>query len=518
MLTLSKGKYLFVPHSPSSQPHQDLRAIPSIETLQQELAGILLTAGAQAGVRVILTELDREPRLEFMLPDTQQARDMLSGFAQKGVYCADPDSGRRLSQLAAVQRVLFYRSILVRGRIIHGPLSGIVVCFGAQDTATDVAFPDARFGVHPANAQLAGQMVAVRNGLLEHIAHSAPPQRLDVVYTWVDGSDSNWFEKRRKYNPDMPAADAEHHARFDNNDELMYSLRALFRYFNGLGRVYLVTDAQIPIFMGEFADKVTIIDHADIMPQSVVRPTFNSHVIESCLHRISGLSEHYLYLNDDFLFARPSGPMDFFDPEGRGKCFFSNRSFIPKGEITDKTLAVDVAAINLRNLLAAKYNHTITRKFQHAPVSLKKSVLYDMETTFHQAFADLRRNRFRAHNDLSPSGSFYLHYALMTGQVIPSTIRYRYYETSAKTLFLKLLKLSVETDIQRPTVHCINATGDRSMSGLNTWALRSQMGALYPPERSPYPINTGLDKLRHKTLNGLLSVWRTYRKMFKNNA
>ena len=59
----------------------------------------------------------------------------------------------------------------------------------------------------------------------------------------------------------------------------------------------------------------TLVDHAAILPPDAL-PTFNSHAIESALHRVPDLAEHFVYLNDDFFLGRPLGPETFFSPAG----------------------------------------------------------------------------------------------------------------------------------------------------------------------------------------------------------
>jgi hypothetical protein len=44
-------------------------------------------------------------------------------------------------------------------------------------------------------------------------------------------------------------------------------------------------------------------------------PTFNSLAIESHIHRIPGLSKHFIYMNDDFLFLNKVELKDFYTKE-----------------------------------------------------------------------------------------------------------------------------------------------------------------------------------------------------------
>lgn len=41
-------------------------------------------------------------------------------------------------------------------------------------------------------------------------------------------------------------------------------------------------------------------------------PTFSSPAIESHIHRISGLSQKFIYLNDDVMFGKDVWPDDFY--------------------------------------------------------------------------------------------------------------------------------------------------------------------------------------------------------------
>ena len=51
--------------------------------------------------------------------------------------------------------------------------------------------------------------------------------------------------------------------------------------------------------------KLRWITHKEFMPKEYL-PTYNSAAIELNLHRIEGLSENYLYFNDDVYLIRDS--------------------------------------------------------------------------------------------------------------------------------------------------------------------------------------------------------------------
>ena len=143
---------------------------------------------------------------------------------------------------------------------------------------------------------------------------------IDAVYTWVDGTDPAWLERKRaaleqNLGHPMPEAAADD-LRFVGHDELRHSLRSLEQYAPWIRHVYLVTDGQRPDWLREDSEWVTVVDHRDIAPPGTVLPTFNSQAIEVNLHRIDGLSEHFLYFNDDMFLSSPVQPELFFHANG----------------------------------------------------------------------------------------------------------------------------------------------------------------------------------------------------------
>ncbi len=141
---------------------------------------------------------------------------------------------------------------------------------------------------------------------------------IDVVYTWVDGSDPAWIERREQRRREV---DDAHPAglrdeRFRSLDELRYSLRSIHAHAPWVNHIWLVTDDQVPDWLDAGQPGLTVVSHRDIFRDPAHLPTFNSHSIEANLHRIPGLSDHFLYLNDDVLLGREVSPRLFFTPAG----------------------------------------------------------------------------------------------------------------------------------------------------------------------------------------------------------
>lgn len=145
---------------------------------------------------------------------------------------------------------------------------------------------------------------------------------IDFVVTWVDGDDPIWRAQKEQYEREIGIV-REHkdngEARYRDWDLFVYWFRAVEKYAPWVRHVYLVTCGQIPEWLNLKAPKLKLVDHRDFIPQSYL-PTFNCNVIELNLHRIEGLSEHFVYFNDDVFLMRPCQPEDFFQAGQPNHC------------------------------------------------------------------------------------------------------------------------------------------------------------------------------------------------------
>ncbi|MBM7768255.1 stealth conserved region 3 domain-containing protein [Glutamicibacter nicotianae] len=265
---------------------------------------------------------------------------------------------------------------------------------------------------------------------------------IDVVYTWVDDTDPEWKERKNQH---LPAEERLHplatsEVRFRNRDELKYSIRSVRTFAPWVNKIYIVTDAQRPSWLIDNSD-IEVIDHRELFPDSESTPTFNSHAIESVLHRIPGLSEHFLYLNDDVMFMRYQDPETFFHSNGIAKFF---QSPVKIADLEDKTEPHMWAAINNRRILASLFGRNITQSMLHTPHAHRKSVLCEVEQKFSDIFATVRSNRFRASTDISLLSSFAQYYGYFTGKYLPGSIRYTYCAIGSSTSRQRFRELALE--------------------------------------------------------------------------
>lgn len=156
-------------------------------------------------------------------------------------------------------------------------------------------------------------------------------EKIDLVYLWVDGNDTELKQKRLYWQNQYGAKinqQATDKCRFIDNQELKYSLRSVEKYAPWINNIYIITDNQIPKWLDTNNEKIHIIDHKDIMPAETL-PTFNACAIETCICNIKKLSEQFLLANDDTFFADYTDPSFFFTEKGYPIFRVSNR-ILPK--------------------------------------------------------------------------------------------------------------------------------------------------------------------------------------------
>jgi hypothetical protein len=188
----------------------------------------------------------------------------------------------------------------------------------------------------------------------------APARAVDVVYTWVNGSDPAFRDALARRKAEWELVDAEKRGdghgngesgakssdenelgakrrdvaanltasnltknRFDDHDELRYSLRSVWMHAPWIRNVIVVTNGQIPSWLNLTHPKVRVVTHAEIFPNAEHLPTFSSHAIEMHLHSIPGISKTFLYMNDDFFLGADVGYDDFYTEAKGTKVYLS---------------------------------------------------------------------------------------------------------------------------------------------------------------------------------------------------
>ena len=145
---------------------------------------------------------------------------------------------------------------------------------------------------------------------------------VDVVIPWVDGGDPQLAGKRKAYLPangNNPNPGA-HPTRFASVNEIRYCVLSILKFAPFVRNIFIVTDGQVPklyddikTWFPERLDSIRIVDHTEIFEGfEQYLPTFNSISIGNMVWQIKGLSENFVYFNDDLFLIRPITPDQWF--------------------------------------------------------------------------------------------------------------------------------------------------------------------------------------------------------------
>ncbi len=276
---------------------------------------------------------------------------------------------------------------------------------------------------------------------------------IDMVFSWVDGSDVEFLRERaRRMQTYVVGEGDDSEARYRQIDELKYALRSVYLFAPWVRRIFICTDSRPPAWLAKHP-KVTVVRAEDMFADTEVLPTYNSHAVESQLHRIPGIAEHFLYSNDDMFFGRPLSPDLFFSPGGVTK-FVEAGTRIGLGESDPSRSGFENAARVNRALLHERFGKVTTRHLEHCAAPLRRSVMAELEATFPDEFRRTAASRFRSATDISVTNSLYHYFALLTGRAVVQTdAKVKYIETTLQRALPAMKRLLKRRDMD---MFCLN--------------------------------------------------------------
>lgn len=292
---------------------------------------------------------------------------------------------------------------------------------------------------------------------------------VDLVCPWVSGQDPKHREKRdywlqqcglppRLFNPDV---------RYVEEDELRYALRSVEKFAPWVRKVFIVTDDQVPPWLDRSNPRVEIVDHRQIIDARFL-PTFNTKVIINSLQNIPGLSEHFIYTNDDCFFGQPCRKEDFFTMKRGGG--IAMKIMFPQREKNFDSWIVPAHLVNhdpLARLWMSSYNSLkvlleLRRPWQkiryvdsHQTQPMIKSELQSAVREFPREHQETAARRFRSVHDISFI-SIARYRALARGTAVLGFVPHTFfpYERDLRSYTCETL----------PTLFCINAgLGEESL-------------------------------------------------------
>ena len=155
---------------------------------------------------------------------------------------------------------------------------------------------------------------------------------IDFVYTWVNGSDPDFVDEITKYKQQEGIEDVsfenerQSNNRYADFDQIKYSIRSVEKYAPWVNHIYIVTNGQVPTWLNTNHPDITIVTHAEIWRYPEHLPNFQSGAIEANLHRIEGLTDKFVYFNDDFGLIAETCPSDFYTKEDGYKLYAERKT------------------------------------------------------------------------------------------------------------------------------------------------------------------------------------------------
>jgi hypothetical protein len=315
---------------------------------------------------------------------------------------------------------------------------------------------------------------------------------IDIVYTWV--KDDEEFNKEKNYWSELFNYNKVFQVgRYNENEELKYSIRSVYKNFPYFRNIYvIVKDGQKPDYL-KFDDRLKLVNHSEIIPKEYL-PTFNSMAIEAYIHHIEGLSEHYIYFNDDLFVLQKLGVDYFIDKEGI-PIMCDNRDFCYKkfdrNSLYKEYSFSDGQAFNNYLLDYLVEPEKCRPHIAHIPKIYRRSYDYVIEETFKQYyFKDSLLNHTNIY-DLTGSSKFRRNYNLFLNAFIKPYLYKKWFGCKSKEFSEEYVTLRKNRSIE----YLLNSKKDFAVvnEGWNDITQKEinnyfeVMEKLYP-EKSPHEI------------------------------
>ena len=143
------------------------------------------------------------------------------------------------------------------------------------------------------------------------------PFDIDVVFSWVPEPSAEEFASIKTDCRELQGGIQ----RFRDLGVFRFSLSMIDMYMPWVRHIFVVTPhGATPHWLNADHPQLTVINQEDIFPLDRIHkimPVHNSQQVEVHLHRIPGLTEHFIYFNDDMFPGRRLEPSFFFSEDGR---------------------------------------------------------------------------------------------------------------------------------------------------------------------------------------------------------
>jgi hypothetical protein len=206
-----------------------------------------------------------------------------------------------LSPLTDPRIMRLYRRRIAPGGLRYGPGFGVELQFWVfeenvircpvENSLTRKVLP--RSEVRSATVKLYGYKWPTIAGMFTPHASDVTFD-IDMVFSWVEGSDPEFQARRASQMSQYAVGEVdEAEASIRQIDELKYSLRSVNMFAPWVRRIFIATDSRPPAWLAEHPT-ISIVRADEHFSDPAALPTYSSHAVESQLHNITDLSEHFL--------------------------------------------------------------------------------------------------------------------------------------------------------------------------------------------------------------------------------
>lgn len=249
---------------------------------------------------------------------------------------------------------------------------------------------------------------------------------IDAVIMWVDDRDETWQKEKNHYQQLEEGIQDAGSNRYRDWGTLKYLFRGIETFAPWIRKIYFVTCGQKPDWLNADNPKLVLINHEDFIPNDFL-PTFSSPAIDLNLWRIQGLSEFFIFFNDDMFFINNVAIQDFVV---NGQCcnMFSERPLFPGNLLFNYSILnsmkllqqyyrrSEVLRHNKRKILCLNYGVSFFynllwmvmpyKKFStleawHLPMAQKKSQWKDVYLRDKEKFDNTCSHKFRKADDVT---------------------------------------------------------------------------------------------------------------------
>lgn len=195
---------------------------------------------------------------------------------------------------------------------------------------------------------------------------------IDIVYTW-GGENMNQTNIRTAY-----------------NNELKFSLRSVFKNMPWFNKIYIVINTPLEKnkpswFNNLYHDRIILLDQKSIFPKSEHHklPCQNAEIIETYINNIPNLSEHFIYMNDDFFINKKLTPDYFYSSDGK---IYLNKTVLKHKKINFN---------NILNLNKYPYHNIKCVGHPHVPYAFTKTSYQHFLNEYNEYISWIRNLSFQ---------------------------------------------------------------------------------------------------------------------------